>query len=79
MPRFLGRNKKKGRPDKGSTSTDGGLKAEAGTPADRHGSDVSDEGGQSLVLLPGPKGPPKVGLGIRTLYEPQQPTDAIVE
>ena len=76
MPIFSSRNKKNGRPDKGSTSTDGGLKAEAGTPA---GSDVSDENGQPLVLLPGPKGPPEVGLGVRTLYEPQQPTDAIVE
>ena len=82
MPTFLGRRRRKIQPDNASASNTADRlngDAEEQDPTLRRESDVSNEGGQSLVLLPGPSGPPEVGLGVRTLHEPQDPTEAVVE
>lgn len=64
MPSWFGLQKKKASPHKASGSEDHRPKAE--NPAQQGANDVVNE-------------PPEVRLGVDTLYEPNTPTDAVVE
>lgn len=64
MSSWFGRQEKKALPHQASGSEERRPKSE--NPAQQGGNDVVDE-------------PPKLRLGVDTLYEPNKPTDAIVE
>lgn len=77
MPSLFDRLKERTRPDNASKSGDHGQKAE--TAAGQRGNDILivKEAGPSVDR--GLNEAPTVGLGVKTLYEPGKPTDAIIE
>jgi len=75
MPILFGRRKQKVRPAKASGSGDHGPKAQ--NPAGQRGDSIVKEA--TPLLDQGSSEARKAGLGVKTLYEPKKPMDAIVE